>query len=44
MMGRNIEGAQLPGQWDYFTQRAGDVANMAYPWLDYFDGQDEGGG
>jgi len=44
MMGRNIEGAQLPGQWDYFTQRAGDVANMAYPWLDYFDGRDEGGG
>ncbi len=37
MMGRQIEGSQLPGNWDYFTLRAGDVSNMAYPWLDYLD-------
>lgn len=41
LMGRQIEGSQLPGDWDYFRERSGDVANMAYPWLDYFDGQDE---
>lgn len=34
MLGRQNENAQLPGSWDYFTQRAGQVGNAIYPWME----------
>ncbi len=33
MLGAQNQNAQLPGDWDYFTQRAGQVGNMLYPWM-----------
>ena len=36
-MGNEVSAGNLPGAWDQTTGRINDVANAAYPWLDYLD-------
>ena len=42
LMRNDIAGQGLPGQWDTTTGRINDVANMAYPFLDYFENRNKG--
>lgn len=33
MLGAQYQNAQLPGDWENFTQRAGQIGGAIYPWL-----------
>lgn len=43
LMRNDISSQQLPGQWDTTAGRINDVANMAYPFLDYFERRNQQG-
>jgi len=41
LMGNDIQGQNLPGQLDTTTGKINDIANMAYPWIDYFENRNQ---
>lgn len=44
LMGRETQAQQLPGRYDQTQRYINDAANMAYPWLDYLERRNQGGG
>lgn len=43
LMSNEIQGQRLPGQYETTMGKIGDIANMAYPWLDYFNQRNQQG-